>query len=480
MKKVLHISSECYPAAKAGGMGDVVGALPLYLPAAGAKSSVIIPKYANKWFKGKTFKAVAKGSFAMGPYQIDYKIQTLKKNTLGYDLYCVDLPGLFDRDSIYLDVDGHGYKDEPQRNIAFQTAVVDWLAKGKTSFDILNCHDHMTGLIPFMVKYATAYQSLSSTPTVLTIHNGMYKGEFDWKIANYLPPYSSQHDGILDWDHKINSLATAIKCAWKVNTVSPNYMKEIMRDAGPMTHLYHMEEHKCLGILNGVDTKLWDPSTDSFLEHKLQDHVWVKFKQQNKTALLKQFGLKSRRPLVGFIGRLTDQKGADLLAEALDQKLSSNANLSMIILGTGDVSIEARLQELAKKYPKSVATYIAYDEGLARSIYAGCDYLIMPSRFEPCGLNQLFAMRYGTIPVVSDVGGLVDTVPDISIKGNGIVFGHSNIYAIQHALERAIALYKEKNTFKSLRSKLVKLDYSWSKSAETYAKLYQSLINSKV
>lgn len=476
-KKVLHISSECYPAAKAGGMGDVVGALPIYLPSVGFEASVVIPKYANKWFKSQQFKQVAKGSFKLGLEKINYQVQTLSQGNLRFPFYCIDIPGKFDRDSIYLDTDGHGFKDEPQRNIAFQTAVCDWLVKGKIKFDILHCHDHMTGLITFMVKYCTKYKALSETPTVLTIHNGQYKGEFDWQTtAHLLPPYDSKYDGVLDWDHKINSLATAVKCAWKVNTVSPNYMQEIRRNAGYMTQLYTMEGHKCSGILNGVDVELWNPSTDPFLEAKLKGN-WKSFKAKNKTTLLKLFGLKSRRPLIGFIGRLTDQKGADLLSHAIEDTLGQSAKVSVIILGTGDKAIEQRLSELEKKFKGSVAAHIAYDEGMSRLIYAGCDYIIMPSRFEPCGLNQLFAMRYGSIPVVATVGGLVDTVPDIDQDGNGITFKPNNVWEISNAISRAISLYANKSAFTKLTAKISSLDYSWEYSAKEYVNLYQSILN---
>ena len=476
-KKVLHISSECYPAAKAGGMGDVVGALPIYLPRVGYDASVVIPKYANKWFKSQSYKQVAKGSFLLGAEKVKYTVQTLKKGGLQFPFYCIDIPGKFDRESIYLGADGHGYSDEPQRNITFQTAVCDWLLKGKHTFDVLHCHDHMTGLILFMLKYCTRYQSLSEIPTVFTIHNGQYKGEFDWQeVAHLLPPYKSKHDGVLDWDHKINSLATAVKCAWKVNTVSPQYMKEIRRDAGRLTQLYQMEGHKCSGILNGVDVDLWDPSTDSFLDHKLVKS-WKTFKSKNKRALLQQFDLKSRRPLIGFIGRLTDQKGADLLADAIDQLLSQSTKVSFVILGTGDKQIEKQLKTLEKKYPRSVKAYIAYDEAVARLIYAGSDYLIMPSRFEPCGLNQLFAMRYGSIPIVATVGGLVDTVPDINIGGNGITFSPNSSRQIHDAVIRSIDLYDDKSAFAALIDKISSLDYSWEYSAKEYATLYLSIIS---
>jgi len=474
--KVLHIATECYPAAKAGGLGDVVGALPLYLPQHKVKASVVIPKYGNQWFAEQKFTTVKKGKFRMGPRTVAYAVQKLKGDALGFPFYCIDLPGLFDRPSIYLAADGHGYKDEPERNIAFQVAVMEWLTHGRQSFDGLHCHDHMTGLIPFMTKYCSAYEHFSELPVYFTIHNGQYRGEWDWSYGHLIPEHGS-HGGVLDWDGSINGLATAIKTAWHVNTVSPTYMKEIVRDADTLTGLYYAERYKCTGILNGVDTMLWDPATDKFLDEHLQDDNWKDFKKVSKSKITKKYGLHARPPLVGFIGRMAWQKGADILAEAIRTILAEGHKMSFFILGSGDKAIEESLLQLAADYRKQVTTVIAYDEGLARSIYAGCDYMIMPSRFEPCGLNQLFAMRYGTVPIVSPVGGLVDTVPDIRKKGNGIVAIDADAESMAVALRRAAELYAEQKKIVALRDKITALDYSWVKSAGEYAAIYRKYIN---
>ena len=474
MKKILQVSTECFPAAKAGGMGDVVGALPIYLPQQGIQAAVVLPKYGNAWFAEQAWTTVKKSSFQMADIQVNYRVQKLKGLDLGYPFYCIDLPGLFDRPSIYLAADGNGYKDEPIRNIAFQTAVAEWLTTGRQSFDGLHCHDHMTGLIPFMMKYCPRYVDYKEKPVLFTIHNGEYRGVWDWSYGKYLPKYDPLNGGVLDWDGQINGLATAIKTAWHINTVSPAYMREIMKDSDTLTRLYHAERYKCTGILNGIDNELWNPATDQYLDIHLEGSKWAAYKKASKSHLLKLVGLKgAKKPLIGFIGRMAWQKGADILAASIEQVLAEGHEANFVILGSGDKQIEADLLELATKYKGTVSTIIAYDEKLARAIYAGCDYLAMPSRFEPCGLNQMYAMRYGTVPIVTKVGGLIDTVPDISNDGNGILCPTPTISDFTMGVRRAISLYLTKEDFTSLRDKLVALDFSWSASAEDYAHLYE-------
>ncbi len=476
MKKVLHVSSECYPAAKAGGMGDVVGALPAYLPEHGIATSVVIPKYGTDWFGQQKFKRVYKGSFPLGDGEQEFVVETLGQNELAFPFYCIDLMGLFDRPSIYLADDGHGYKDEPRRNIAFQTAVVEWLTFSKIEFDLIHVHDHMTGLIPFFMKHCPKYDGLQSIPSVLSIHNGAYRGEFIWdEVDDLLPKYNDEDGGILDWDGKINSLATAIKCSWAVNTVSPAYMEELMQDSDTLIPLYESEKNKCIGILNGIDVELWDPSTDSYLETPLKGD-WVKFKAASKKYLQKKYDLISRRPLIGFIGRFAYQKGADLFLDATETALQNNMKFNVVILGSGDKGLEERVMALANNNPRTIGAEIAYNEKLARNIYAGCDFLIMPSRFEPCGLNQMYAMRYGTVPIVTHVGGLKDTVRDISNNGEGIVIKELNKEGVIEAIEKSINLYKNKKQFLNLRKSISTLDYSWSNSAGVYAKLYSQYL----
>ena len=480
MIEVLHVSSECYPAAKAGGMGDVVGALPAYLPDHGINATVVIPKYKTKWFAEQDFNIIFKGSFPLGDKQQTFVIEKLATDVLAFPFYCINLPGLFDRDSIYLAEDGHGFKDEPQRNIAFQTAVLEWLIIRYERFDLIHVHDHMAGLIPFFMKFCPRYEKLKLTPSIVSIHNGAYRGEFIWHEVNqFLPKFKSRNAGILDWDGRINSLATALKCAWSVNTVSPSYMEELIQDSGTLTPLYETEREKCRGILNGIDDKLWDPTIDPYLKNHLKGSKkedWKKFKATNKTVLEQKFKLKANRPLIGFIGRFAHQKGADLLMEGINEGLKQKLKFNAVILGSGDKELENKATNMREKHQRIVGVEIAYNEELARLIYAGCDFLIMPSRFEPCGLNQLYSMRYGTIPIASHVGGLKDTVMDIKKKGHGIVIDSLDSQGIVTALDRAVNLFQDKKLFSKIIKQISRLDYSWSNSAKVYATLYSSYL----
>lgn len=478
MIKALHICSECYPAAKAGGMGDVVGSLPIYLGEAGVQASVVIPKYSNKWFASESFSPITTGKFLLGEETINYQVEKLVSKNLGFPFYCIDIPGKFDRPQVYLGEDGEAFPDEPERNLSFQIAVLEWLKQKTQTFDVLHCHDHMTGLITFMMKYVKKYQSLKQTPSFLTIHNGQYRGEWDWDKGALFPKYEEKHRGLLDWDDKINGLATAIKCAWKVNTVSPSYMKELIADLGSLTPLINEEQAKSTGILNGIDTKVWDPKKDQHLAVHLKKDNWDKFKSDSKDALCRTIKLGKKKMLLSFIGRFAYEKGADLLAPAIDQYLRREQDINFMILGSGDKRIEKDILALTDKYPQNVACAIAYNEKLARQIYAGSDFLIMPSRFEPCGLNQMFSMRYGTIPVARSIGGLIDTVPDVEEGGNGIAFKDATIVDIMTAFMRASKLFINKKKFITLRNKIVELDFSWGRSAEEYANLYRAFIKS--
>jgi len=253
-------------------------------------------------------------------------------------------------------------------------------------------------------------------------------------------------------------------------------MQELVADLGSLTPLINEEKDKCTGILNGIDDKVWDPLNDPLLDHHLKKEDWDTFKKKNKGSLCKKVKLGKNRMLLSFIGRFAFEKGADLLAPAIEQYLKRERDINFMILGSGDTRIEKDVIALAKKYPKNVACSIAYDEKLAREIYAGSDFLIMPSRFEPCGLNQMFCMRYGTVPVVRSIGGLKDTVPDIEEGGNGIAFADASSIDILLALTRASKLYVDKKKFVNLRNKIVKLDFTWSKSAQTYSSLYKKYI----
>lgn len=479
MIKALHVSSECFPAAKVGGLGDVAGSLPIYFPEEGIEASVIMPRYDLPWFRQQEFELVFKSSFYLAEEYIQFGILKLKGDSLAYPFYCVDIPGKFDRNSVYLDTNGHGYRDEIERNVSFQRAVCLWLNElhsKKENFELVHCHDHQSGLIPFFMKYGLEFKDLVNIPTVFTIHNAGHMGAFPWKKHAVLPKFLEDDGGWLDWDNTIVSLAAAIKCSWKVTTVSPNYLNEIAQQESPLQSLYRDERPKSQGIINGIDADLWNPKTDKSLFFRYKKN-WAEFKSKNQAEFCETFGLKPGLPIVGFIGRLAYQKGAELIPEAIEMVLKKDSRVNFVILGTGDKAIEKKLMAIDGAYEGRVKVMITYSESIARNIYASSDFLLMPSRYEPCGLNQLFAMRYGTVPIVRITGGLKDTVVDIGDKGGGITFYDANSAELAHAILRGLEFFGQEKWFAKVRKENGSKDFSWKKSVKEYAKIYKELIN---
>ena len=309
--EIIHVSAECYPVAKAGGLGDVVGAMPKYQNELGENARVVMPMYRTKFLYNNEWELVHEGTQQLGTHFFKYAVIREKTNKLGFDLYLVDINGLLDREKIY------GYDDDTERFLAFQIAVCDWISKWQNKPDIIHCHDHHTALIPFFIKYAFAFQSLASIPTVFTIHNAQYQGQFGWDKYHLLPPYDTYKWGLLDWDHTINPLASAIKCAWKVTTVSPSYLDELKQSANGIENLMQYETGKSIGILNGIDSDVWDPSKDSLIVKNYDEHLVKEGKRKNKKELAGHFGLDPDKPLIAFIGRLVGEKAADILPDAI-------------------------------------------------------------------------------------------------------------------------------------------------------------------
>lgn len=474
--KVINVSAECYPVAKVGGLADVVGSLPKYLGRQGVEASVVIPAYEMPWFENKLYRIVHKGTFHLGPERLYFEVRYFLDDILGFPFYTIHIPSKTDRYGVYAGKDGHYFGDETERNISFQRAFLTWLRDGNYHFDIVHCHDHHTGLIPFMMNYAYEFQSLSSIPTLFTIHNERYQGMFSWNWQYLLPQFDSWKSGLLEWSQVINPLASAVRCAHRVNTVSPHYMQELMYDGAGLEGLFRAEHWKCTGILNGIDTEVWDPATDPMIDYHFEgDHI--DFKRKNKEVICSLAGLDSSLPLYGFIGRLVLEKGAEFLAGIMDIWMSRHRNINFVILGTGDKSIENSLMNVARKYPANVACMIDYNEAMSHKIYAGSDFLFMPSRVEPCGLNQMFAMRYGTLPIVRTTGGLKDSVRDITEDdGVGIRFDHMDFEQMLHAIGRAFDMYQNRDFKNNCVDRAMKLDYSWDKSALRYKEIYDSLI----
>ena len=475
--KVLHISAECYPAAKAGGLGDVVGALPKYQNLVGLSAAVVMPKYDLPWVRNRSTHTVFSDAFYMGnDYFYPFSIELAHAEELGFPLYLVHLPGQFDRQGIYGDNNGW-FSDNAERFVFFQQAVLKWVASVQDRPDILHCHDHHAGLIPFMAGHCPEYQSLSGIRTVFTIHNGEYQGGLTWDKAGILPYFPPETGGLLEWDGAINPLASAIKCAWAVTTVSQSYMEELALSANGLEGLFRSEWTKCLGILNGIDAQVWDPKTDPWLPTHLGDDL-ADFKWQNKQALLQRFHFQPASPVFTFIGRLVREKGADLLPGLITQVLDSGLAVNFLILGTGEPDLHEQFKYLNTRYPGRFQAILEYNEGLAHQLYAGSDFLLMPSRVEPCGLNQMYAMRYGTVPIVRSVGGLRDTVSDLSESpqdGRGFRFEHLDPNQAHQAIWKAFQLYHSPDGLDTVRHRILNLDFSWQHAAHNYTQLYRAL-----
>lgn len=469
--RIFHLSAECYPVAKAGGLGDVVGSLPKYLNAAGVSSSVVMPYYEKPFVNNHQFITVYEGSFQLEERHLHFTILKEADDTLGFDLYLIFIPGLLDRPEIY------SYPDEHIQFIAFQIAFLEWLIRQPEKPEVLHCHDHHTGLIPFMITHAYRYNTLDVIPTVFTIHNGQYQGWLSWDNASLLPAFDPHHAGLLDWNGQINPLAAAIKCCWRYTTVSPGYLQELFNNVGGLGELFLMEQQKGHGILNGIDTELWNPWKDRMLVQPYNSRTVKKGKQANKHNLCAQFHLDEKKPLVAFIGRLVGEKGADLLPEIIWRTLQDlPGEVNFLILGSGEKFIEAELKELNRKHPSHCAVYIGYNEELSHHVYAGADFLIMPSRVEPCGLNQLYSLRYGTMPIVCSTGGLKDTVIDFEEEsGYGIQFESATVISACFAIKRAVKLYRDTARLNAYRKQMMALDFSWQHAARQYINLYKSL-----
>lgn len=477
--RIVHISAECYPVAKAGGLGDVVGALPNYLNANSHQAMVIMPKYDIKWINEHLVTLVHSSRFIFGDQIKTYNVYKEANNTLGFELFFVDVPGLTDRKGIYMDPEsGYPYWDEFERFTSFQIASVDWINSWYERPDIIHCHDHHTALIPFLIKHAYAYQNLRLIPSVLTIHNGQYHGNYDLGKAFFVPDHEPLNSGLFEWDKRLNMLASGIKCAWHISTVSPTYLDELKVTSRGLESLLNAESAKMSGILNGIDHKVWNPATDPMLVQKFSFKDYKKGKMLNKKWLCERFGLDVAKPLLTFIGRLAEEKGADLLPDLFYTLLSQRKDISVLILGTGDPTLEHRLAEMNNQLAGRFHAELKYDEALAHKIYAGADALFMPSRVEPCGLNQMYALRYGTIPIVRRVGGLNDTIIDFSLKGGtGVHFDEFNLQSALHAIQRFMMLYSQPTKVEELIKRDMKIDHSWQNSSVQYIKLYQRLLN---
>jgi len=470
---VIHFAAECYPVAKVGGLADVLGALPKYQHMAGVRASVVIPYYDKPFVQQHEWLSVHTGSIQQGSITYPYTVLKEQADTLGFEFYLIHIEKLLDRPEVY------GYADESEQFLAYQHAALDWLCARQIRPDIVHCHDHHAGLIPFYIEYAAQFSFLKGVPTVGTVHNAQYQGWMHWHMAAWMPSFDTWRWGLLDWDGMINPLAALIKCCWAYTAVSEGYLAELYVQANGLESLFSAERAKSYGIVNGIDTLVWNTATDPMLTYHFQASSVTKGKLANKKELSAAYGLNSQLPLLVFIGRFALEKGADLLPQTIQRVLTQYAGqINFFVLGSGDPGIEKSLQMLSKDFSQHLGLFLGYNEKLAHQIYAAADYLLMPSRVEPCGLNQLYAMRYGTIPVVHATGGLKDTVKDVDEGGYGLLFQEASVDVLIEAIERIFVIHQKTAAFKTaLRKKMMALDFSWEKSAEKYNAVYKKLID---
>ncbi|MEC9339845.1 MAG: glycogen synthase GlgA [Pseudomonadota bacterium] len=476
--RVLFVASEAYPLAKTGGLADVAGALPGALRDLGVDARLLLPAY-------RGVREAFDGTDRVARLVVDSHRVVLWQGQLpgGCPVYLIDVPALFDREGDpYHDASGQPWADNAARFalfcrvaelIACAEAGLDWCP------DLVHCNDWQSGLVP--VRLAAR----SRRPrTVFTIHNLAYQGLFPAETFSRLdlPPGSWSLDGV-EFHGQVSFIKGGIAYADRVTTVSPSYAREIQTPetgAGLEGLLRHRRE-ALSGILNGIDTAVWNPARDPHLPQRYSV-VQLAGKAYNKAALQEEFGMRpdARRPLCCFIGRLVEQKGADLLLRQLPQLLAAGGQL--LILGSGDKTLETQLVQAAAARPDAVAARIGYDEALAHRLQGGADLLLMPSRFEPCGLNQLYAMAYGTVPVVHAVGGLADSVTEATSatigdgSAGGFRFQAMTSDAFGRAIERALALYRDAQDWLALRRVIMAKDHSWRRSAEVYLDLYRALL----
>ena len=483
---VLFASSEVAPFSKTGGLGDVAAALPKALAQQGHHVSVLTPFY----------KGVRDQNLHLSRRLRPLVIPTLglnrgKKEAIiwegrddsGVRLFFVDVEGYFERDDLY------GYDADKQdqaikRFALFSRAIVEFARWAPATFDAIHCNDWHTALAPL---YASHYYDgeFEDTSFIFTIHNLAYQGRFDSSLYKTTGlPMKYWKDQTMSEDGEINFLKAGVLMSDQVTTVSPTYAKEIQQPGNGfgLSEALKSRAQDLDGVLNGVDYNIWSPDHDEAIEVPYTVDT-LNGKRRNKAALQHRFELPIRPmvPLLGFVGRLTQQKGLDILIPALDELLGTFTNeregFQAVFLGTGETTYREQLEALAKKYPKRVSVVIGYKEDLAHQIQAGSDILLVPSRFEPCGLTQIYAMRYGTLPLVHATGGLADTVVNSDDEheiSTGFVFNEYDKDQLKATITKATKQFKHYRTWRPLMVNAMSQDFSWEASAKHYVRLYKS------
>jgi starch synthase len=475
---ILFVSPEVYPFAKTGGLGDVSSALPLALKQQGHDVRVALPKYRSTQESKRSIQPMGWTiSVPIGP---EVKLGELHESQLNrtVPVYFVGQDDYFDRDDFYGDAEGE-FPDNAERFIFFDRAVLEACKTLNFQPDIIHCNDWQTGLIPCYLKTTFADDPFfEHTRSVFSIHNLGYQGNFDERHLPlaHLPWKVFTMEGI-EFYGFFSFMKAGLVYADKLATVSKTYSKEILtpENGFHMDGVLRQYQDKLSGIINGADYGEWDPQIDSNIKTRYSPKS-LKGKQECKKSLALKLSLKlpEQTPLLCMVTRLSPQKGIDLLIQSFAELMAQDA--ALVILGSGEERYETFLEEQNQNYPERFRYIQGFDEKLAHQIIAGSDLLLMPSQYEPCGLTQMYALRYGTVPLVRRVGGLADTVKDFQSgksKGTGFLFNDSEADEWVLLLQKALAFYSEKKTWKSLMLNGMKQDFSWEKAAQEYVRLYR-------
>ena len=475
--KVLFAASEAHPFIKTGGLGDVMGALPKSLVKLGVDVRVVIPKYKNikdglkqklqfvKWF---TVSVGWRNQYC-GVFQYQYK---------GVVYYFIDNEYYFNRDGLY------GYFDDGERFAFFNRAVLEFIKQVDWQPDLINCNDWQTGMVPVLLNLEYKKDEFySKIKTVFSIHNLLFKGSFSPKVLPELFGYDYMPlaNGSVELDGAVSFLKGGLNYCDQITTVSKTYAEEIKTPqyGEGLDGFLRSRSYYLMGIVNGIDYEEFNPQDDKFIFKNFNIDS-IDNKVENKLDLQRALGLPQKKdtPMIGLVSRLTHQKGCDLIVNMIDRLLQRD--IQLVILGTGDYWYEETFKNLQYRYPDKVSANIKFDNNLAHKIYAAIDMFLMPSLFEPCGLGQLIALRYGSIPIVRETGGLKDTISPYNQYngvGNGFGFKNFNSNELMQIIEYALTIYNDKNAWNNMIRQAMNSDNSWKKSAMQYKWLYEGVVN---
>ncbi|HUG90921.1 MAG TPA: glycogen synthase GlgA, partial [Planctomycetaceae bacterium] len=473
---IVMVASEAHPFAKPGGLAEVVGSLPLALARLGHRTTIVVPRY----------RGVETGGGVGEPLTLDFGERrqdvTLFRRSLapGVDAVLVDAPALYDRDGLY-GVGVEEYGDNAWRFATLSRAALEFVRRSGERPSVIHAHDWQAGLVPVFQKMLFSGDPIvGGVPVVFTIHNLAFQGLFPPAMVPVLGlPTEVMHvDGLEFWG-RMSFLKGGVNFSERITTVSPTYAREILEPGHSFGFdgVLRRRQDDLTGILNGIDTERWNPAADPYLPapYSAED---LSGKGAARQAVLEAFGLPRAaadpaRPVIGIISRLTDQKGFDLVAARADELLA--LDVFWVVLGSGDARYEDLFKALAQRHPDRMSATIGFDERLAHLIEGGADIFLMPSRYEPCGLNQMYSLRYGTVPVVRETGGLADTVRDAIAggrKGTGFTFREFHPDGLVEALGRALEAFRNARRWKEIQRAGMSEDHSWDASAREYVKVY--------